>query len=435
MTTIDTTEFFDTRTRNWRARQAISVALMRELSRFSDPHEMFIVFSRRMGQIFPTSRQLTLSRRGVEPPDTRVTRFNLWDEVADPYANWGRFPVYRSELFAELLYADEPRVIDDLHLEPNDPATEFLMGQHSLLAIPIFEQGVAHHTVVLTREESNAFPPEQVPELVWMSNLFGRAMQTQVLTRALQAAVAATDEETRAIAELQESLLPAETPTLPQLELAAHYRTAHRAGGDYYDFFPQSDGSIGVLIADVSGHGTPAAVLMAITHSIAHAANAPTGEPGAFLSHLNRHLAGRYNRVSGSFVTAFYAVFNAAKGTITYASAGHIPPRVVRASNSLTSLNRVQRLPLGISLPDGDYPQAEATFQPGDSVVMVTDGVTEAVNPSGNVFGIDRLNTILSRGVSSASDVLVRVVAEMDRFAAGIAQADDRTVVVAHHTG
>jgi phosphoserine phosphatase RsbU/P len=75
---MTTADFFDTRTRNWRARLAISVDLMRELSGYSDPRDLFEVFSRRMGQLFPTARQLTLSRRGVEQPDVRITRFNLW---------------------------------------------------------------------------------------------------------------------------------------------------------------------------------------------------------------------------------------------------------------------------------------------------------------------------------------------------------------------
>jgi sigma-B regulation protein RsbU (phosphoserine phosphatase) len=315
-----------------------------------------------------------------------------------------------------------------------DPAHEYLVGQQSLLAIPIFEHGVAQQNIVLTREEPAAFAPEQVPELVWMTNLFGRATQTLVLSQALQAAYDDAKSEIRAIAELQESLLPLESPTLPGLDIAAHYQAVDRAGGDYYDFFEQPDGSVGVLIADVSGHGTPAAVLMAITHSIAHADGAPTGKPGAFLTHLNEHLTGRYNRTSGSFVTAFYAVVNSKERTLTYASAGHLPPRFVKADGTLLSLNRVQRLPLGIGAPEEIYPQYEMPFASGDGVVLVTDGVTEAVNAAGGVFGTDRLNEILKRAASSSSDTLVRILAAIDRFADGTPQSDDRTVVVVRAT-
>jgi phosphoserine phosphatase RsbU/P len=428
-----TVDFFDTRTRNWRAHLAISTDVMRELSRISDPQEMYRVFARRMNQLYPTDRQITLSRRGVESPHVRITRFNLWTDPGNTTDHWMRYPVVESELFADLLYANEPRLIDDLHVSPDDPASEFLEGQRSLLAIPIFDHGEAMHTVLLSREDIAAFAPEQVPELVWMSNLFGRAMQTQVLSRALQETVRDAEEEIAAIAALQQSLLPTATPRMPQLDIAAHYRNANRAGGDYYDFFEHPDGSLGVMIADVSGHGTPAAVLMAITHSIAHAAHAPSHEPGAFLSHINRHLAGRYNRDSGSFVTAFYAVIDPSAGRITYASAGHVPPRHRKADGSIVGLNRVQRLPLGIHPAADLYPQATTAFGPGETVLLYTDGVSEAMNPAGQVFGIDRFNMILDRGVDLAADLLVRFLAEIDRFSESLPQADDRTVVVIHH--
>src|SRR5262245_44942597 len=128
-----TTDFFDTRTRNWRARLAISVDVMRELSGYSDPREMYQVFVRRMNQLFPTSRQITLSRRGLESPQVCVTRFNLWNESPEVFTPRQRHPIHDGGLFAELLYADEPRLIDELNLEPGDPAAEYLQGQQSLL--------------------------------------------------------------------------------------------------------------------------------------------------------------------------------------------------------------------------------------------------------------------------------------------------------------
>jgi sigma-B regulation protein RsbU (phosphoserine phosphatase) len=422
-------DFFDTRTRNWRARLAISADLMRELSRYSDPQEMYRVFTRRMGQLFPTTRQLTLSRRGVERPNVRVTRFNLWKDMPEPFANWDRFPTVSGGVFEELLYADEPRLIGDVELKDGDPAADFLEGQRSLLAIPIFEHGSALNTVVVTREEPHAFAPEQVPELVWMTNLFGRATQTLVLSQRLRAAYETADAEIREIAELQHSLLPAELPTVPGLDVAVHYRTANRAGGDYYDFFPLPDGTLGVLVADVSGHGTPAAVLMAIAHSIAHAATAKPGRPGAFLTHLNANLVGRYNRHSGSFITAFAAVFDPVRNTLTYASAGHVPPRVLRADGSRVALNRVQRLPLGISPAGTTYPEQTIDLGPGDQVVLFTDGVTETVNATGDVFGVERLDALLATRPATAEGLLDGLMAEVDAFTNG-PPADDRTVVV-----
>ena len=103
-----------------------------------------------------------------------------------------------------------------------------------------------------------------------LSNLFGRATQTLVLSAALRDAYKAVEYELQSIADIQQSLLPDAVPQVPGLDVAVHYQMAERAGGDYYDFFPLPNGALGVLVADASGHGTPAAVLMAVAHSMVH---------------------------------------------------------------------------------------------------------------------------------------------------------------------
>ncbi|MFO0851186.1 MAG: PP2C family protein-serine/threonine phosphatase [Gemmataceae bacterium] len=426
-------DFFQTTTRNWRARLAISVDLMRELSRYTDPDETYQVYARRMAQLYPTARQLTLSRRGLERPNYRVTRFNLWPDRINPYKEPHRLPDHRGGLFADLVYADEPRVIDELDVHPDDPAAEYLAGQQSLLAIPLFEHGATTNMVVLTREEPAAFPREQVPELVWMSNLFGRAVQTQVLSDRLQELYQAAEYELRTVADLQHSLLPAAVPAVPGLDLAVHYRTANRAGGDYYDFFPLSGGRLGVLVADVSGHGTPAAVLMAITHSLAHAFVEPPDDPGRFLAHLNAHLARRYTITTGHFVTAIYAIFDPAAGSLTYATAGHPAPRL-SAGSGWEAGPTAQMLPLGVSSRDLDYAAQTVPFPPGSTAVLFTDGITDAANAAGEPFGSDRLDAALSGCDGNPSVVVGRVLGSLDRFAGGTPVADDRTLLVVRRT-
>src|SRR5204863_816635 len=126
----------------------------------------------------------------------------------------------------------------------------------------------------------------------------------------LREAYDAVDDDLRVVADIQRGLLPAKPPAIPTLGVAAHYQTSKRAGGDYYDFFPLPDGRWGMLIADVSGHGTPAAVLMAVLHSIAHTYPGPPTPPGELLRHVNRVLTERYTANSGAFVTAFYAIYD-----------------------------------------------------------------------------------------------------------------------------
>ena len=164
-------------------------------------------------------------------------------------------PVLSGGLFAELLYGDEPRILDVIELETGDPAAEFLEDQHSLIAIPHYDDGAAINMVIATREEPFGFPPERFPDLVWMSNLFGRATQAAILSKKLQAANEASRHEMQMVAQMQQSILPADLPKIPTLDLAVYYRTSSQAGGDYYDFLALPKGRWGILIADVSGHG------------------------------------------------------------------------------------------------------------------------------------------------------------------------------------
>src|SRR5262245_13819827 len=211
-------DFFDTEPRNWRARLAVSVEVMRELSRYSDPQEMHAVFTRRMAQLFPVSRQVSVSRRGLRFPQYRVTRFNLWSDPVNPWKEAHRLPAHEGGLLAELLYADQPKVIEELTLDPDDPANAYLGGQRSLLAIPHFDQATAQNMVVLAREDSDAFPRDRIADLVLLGNLFARATQTLVLSQAVKEAYDAVDYELRSVADIQKSLLPASTPRVPGLE-------------------------------------------------------------------------------------------------------------------------------------------------------------------------------------------------------------------------
>jgi phosphoserine phosphatase RsbU/P len=187
-----------------------------------------------------------------------------------------------------------PEVFDDLRLAADEPAREYLLGCRSALAIPIFDEGQSLNLVVLMRKESAAFPHEQIPDLVWQCNAIGHAGGNLVLKEELRRAYETLDQELKSVGDIQRSLLPVELPRIPAMDLAAYYQPSHRAGGDYYDFFPLPENKWGIIIADVSGHGTPAAVLMAVTHCILHTYPGPPMPPGKVLAYLNHHLSARY---------------------------------------------------------------------------------------------------------------------------------------------
>lgn len=422
---------FDEVAHNWRERLDLIVETMKEMSRQTDPQEMSRAYGQRMQTLRPIDRRVSLSRRGLQYPWYRVTRCTLWKDDINPWKEPHRLPLLKGGLFAELLYGDEPRLFDNVQLPDDDPAAEYVAGMSSMLAIPMYDRGVALNMVLAMRREASAFPPEQFPEIVWLSNLFGRATHNLVLSEQLKAAYEAVDYEMKVVADIQRSLLPKTMPDIPTMSLAAYYRASHRAGGDYYDFFPLPDSKWGILIADVSGHGTPAAVLMAVTHSLAHSYPGPPTPPGQMLEYVNHHLTARYTAQSDTFVTAFYGVYDPAERTLTYASAGHNPPRRKRClDGTLDLLDGATALPLGIA-PDQIYREQTYRLVPGDRLVLYTDGITEAYNDKGEMFGLARLDKALADCADDASDLLESVLAALTEFTGSQAVHDDRTMLVA----
>jgi phosphoserine phosphatase RsbU/P len=407
------------------------VDMMRDMSRHTDPQEMVRSYGKRIQVVRPTDGRISLSRRGLRAPDYRVTRSTTWSADINPWKEKDRLPLHKGGLFAELLYKDEPRIIDDLQVDANDPAARYVGDNRSLAAIPMFDQGVALNMVLLLRKEPGSFAMSELPELVWMSNLFGRATNTLVLSEQLQQAYQALDREFALVGEIQRSLLPSVLPKIPTMDLAAHYHPSQQAGGDYYDFFELPEGKWGVFIADVSGHGTPAAVLMAITHCIAHSNPCPASRPQEILSYLNRCLATRYTAQNENFVTAFYAVYDPSQRTLTYSRAGHNPPRLKRCQDgTLVALNAAGGLPLGINT-DSIYHEAVHRLLPGDQIIFYTDGITEAHSPDGEMFTTERLDRELENCSLEASALLESVLVSVRDFTAGLPTEDDQTMIVA----
>lgn len=416
---------------DWQEKLKFVVDMMRDLSLQSDPQEMVRTYGDKVRQLLPSDRRLSLSRRGLPAPYCRITRSTTWTEIIDPWKEKDKLPLIKGGILSDLIYEDQPRIIDDLQLADDDPAREYLDGQKSLIAIPLYDNGLGLNMVVMTRKERAAFTRDQFPELVWISNLFGKATSSLVLKEELQRAYYQLEREMRVVGNLQRTLLPAELPQIPTLDLAVHYEPSQRAGGDYYDFFPLPHGRWGILLADVSGHGAAAAVFMAITHSIIHTHPGPAAPPGDVLAYLNRQLATRYSRLTDTFVTAFYGIYDPSSRNLTYASAGHNPPRLKRCSDgTLQGLDSVKSLPLGI-LEETYYEEAVIKLVAGDQIIFYTDGITEAHSLEGELFGTARLDAELETCTLQAASLLRAVLAAVSYFTAGRPADDDRTLIVA----
>jgi len=407
------------------------VEMMREVSRQTDPQAMVREYAKRIRKLRPVDRQISLSRRELSRPQFRVTRYSGWIDEINPWKQKDRLPILTGGLFSEFLYGDEPRLIDDLQVDPRDPAAPYLERQRSLIALPLYDGGSAINMVVLTRAEPAAFPPESLPDTVLQSNLFGRLAHNLVLKEQLRDALQQMDRELQVVAGIQRSLLPARLPKIPTLDLATHYETSAQAGGDYYDFFPLPDNRWGIFIADVTGHGTPAAVVMAITHALAHTIPGPPDPPGRMLDYLNEKLCSHYTSDSMTFVTAFYGIYDPKRRTLTYASAGHPPPRLKRCDDgTMTSLNAVNDVPLGVDAGTR-YEAAEHQLHVGDQIIFYTDGISEAFNPAGEQFGAERLDEILTACRPGAQVLIEAVLDAVKTFTAGRPADDDRTLLVA----
>jgi phosphoserine phosphatase RsbU/P len=409
---------------------AYVVDTMREMSRQTDPQEMVQAYGARVRKVMPADAVISLSRRLLGKPQVRITRSNLFDKSVNPWRDVDQLPILSGGLLSDLIWGEEPVIIDDLHVDEDDPSYPFLKGLRSAVAIPLYDQGMSLNMVVVCRKIPNGFNRQFLPEHVWMSNLFGRATHNLVLAAELRKAYEAVDKELSTVAEIQQSLLPTSLPEIPTLDLAVHYQTSKRAGGDYYDFFPLPDGRWGILMADVSGHGTPAAVIMAVTHSIAHTLHGEPTPPSRLLEFVNDHLTARYTGGKGSFVTAFYATYNPKTRKLIYASAGHCPPRIKRAGNGvLQSLDQSRQLPLGIETGE-KYMDCTETLLPGDMMLVYTDGITESRSPAGDFFGVQRLDDVLmKRDTASAAQLLDDALQSVSEFTNGRAATDDRTLL------
>lgn len=235
------------------------------------------------------------------------------------------------------------------------------------------------------------------------------------------------EEDLRVARSIQQGLLPKFVPKANGLDLYGFTESARAVGGDYYDWVPLPDGKTGCVVADVSGKGMPAALLMAQLQA-AFKAQAQTGKsPEEVVTAVNMFLSGTME--ADRFVTLFYAVFDPATNTLTYANAGHNPTLVWRANGSLEWLEDggLMLSPVSV-LP---YDRFQIPFAPGDVLVIYTDGVTEAEAASGEQWEEDRFSqTVVNGDRSSAEAIGLRIKVALDAFVAGNEQSDDITLTV-----
>jgi len=227
---------------------------------------------------------------------------------------------------------------------------------------------------------------------------------------------------------MQLSILPTSFPCTPQYEVHGQVIPAKEVGGDFYDIYRLEDGRLGIVIADVSGKGIPAALFMMVCRTLLKGIAIGMGSPGDALTEANTLLHAE-NQAS-MFVTVFYGVFNPRTGALTYANAGHEPPVLRRADGSTEALPFTGGVPLGI-VDDMQFEEGSSTLAPGEFAFLFTDGVTEALNPSEEEFGNARVHdTIAEVNPGPARDAVESLVRSVVQFTGEAEQFDDLTCLV-----
>jgi sigma-B regulation protein RsbU (phosphoserine phosphatase) len=251
------------------------------------------------------------------------------------------------------------------------------------------------------------------------------------------------EKELETARAIQERLLPDEMPVLPGFEVTGASIPCLQVGGDYFDFLDQENGLLGVAIGDVSGKGIPAALLMSNLQASLHGQVLHPGQVSGVVERVNELLVKSTD--PHMFATFFYGVLDRTAGTFTCTNAGHNPPLLLRADGALEQLE-AGGLPLGM-LPDMPFEQDTVRLERGDTLLMYTDGITEAIGPlpDGTIpreedtvdtmFGEDRLIALLeeNRGRSAIEirDTVLKAVADHTH---GVPQSDDITLVVVTRT-
>lgn len=231
--------------------------------------------------------------------------------------------------------------------------------------------------------------------------------------------------------KMQQSILPTSFPQGPGFEIFGGMKPAREIGGDFFDVLSLDDGRIGLVVADVSDKGVPAALFMMSSRTLIKGAAIGHLAPGKVLSEVNQLL--QEENDAAMFVTVFYAVFDPRSGELTYANGGHNPPLVIHADGRSTALPPTGGVALGV-VPDFTYQESSVTLQSGDQVVFYTDGVTEAENDRGEQFGLERLGALFAADTPrDARSANAAVFAAVDAFAGEAPQFDDVTCLTLYH--
>jgi sigma-B regulation protein RsbU (phosphoserine phosphatase) len=430
-------------------RVAILVEMLRGLSVADTPYKVLSTFAKGYWPLRPIDHMISLSTRDLPAGQYRVTRdIPVADVLAGraevPQHSAGHpgpgggeareaIPVQEGGFLSWAIAANHPVLIQELDVRDDPVLGDRLAGMGSAMVLPLFDAGEPRYWNLQFRRARDGFTLEELEQAAIVANLIGGTNSRLLLVEQIKRLNGALRQQFEEVARVQQALLPRQIPEVPGLEIATSYLTSDQAGGDYYDFFRFDDGTWGFLIADVSGHGAAAATIMAMLHGILHAYTGPRRGPDTVLAYANRKLfeAG----IEGSFVTAFFAVYDPRTATVTYARSGHNPPLLKDGrTGAVRHLDGDGGLPLGIFEPY-EIGSEMIRLRPQDTLILYTDGITEAFSAAKEMFGPERLDVALNKCSGAPDCVVDSVHSALYQHTGSRTRADDQTLVAIRYTG
>lgn len=341
---------------------------------------------------------------------------------------------YSTTIVNEVTRTRQPLLTNNAQFDTRFQAGQSIImrGLRAILCAPMVVQDRLLGAVYVdTAMRSGAFTPADLGLLNAVCGLAGTAIEN---ARLYQVAVekGRMQRELTMARDIQQGLLPSEMPDVPGYEITAKWRAAREVAGDFYDLFRLDEENLGVVIADVSDKGAPAAMFMAVARTMIRS-HAHTGvSPVQTLAQTNDLIL--EDADSGMFVTVYHSIFRP-DGTSIHVNAGHNPPLLFRnASKEMIFLPQGGRA-IGW-FPDNPLKAGELQLQPGDLLVYYTDGLTEAENMSGDFFGEDRLQQAIQAGHNMQIEALGNyILAQVDEFVGDAPPFDDLTLVLVRFTG
>jgi serine phosphatase RsbU (regulator of sigma subunit) len=361
--------------------------------------------------------------RDEKNPELKVAVARLRDRVGEV----GEIRISRS-VIDEVVTNGKSVLTSDAQADPRFAGgTVMLQGVRSVLAVPL---GVGANVFGIIYADSpladGRFTEDHLKVLTTLASVAAIRVENARLTEE-QIERERLEREQQVASEIQQRFLPATAPIVNGYELQGISFPCYEIGGDYYDFIQRDDGRLVVALGDVSGKGTAAALLMSSLHAAVHAQADTHDSLVKTISAVNRYLVDSIP--ANRFVTLFYAELDPKNGALAFLNAGHNPPLIVHTGGTMEQLAS-GGLPLGI-MSNADFREGRTKLYPGDVLVIYSDGVSEATNPSGEEFGPTRLYEVVVRNMdASAGGIRDRIESALTKFCQGTPAADDITLVI-----